>query len=80
MNIVNPATGETIREMTETSPPQIEEALKRSRLAQPEWAGRSIAERIGIIKRYHDLLERDAEQLARDLTLEVGKPLQESRN
>jgi acyl-CoA reductase-like NAD-dependent aldehyde dehydrogenase len=80
MKLINPATGESLKEVLETSPAEISSALARARIAQIAWNAKALGERLAVIRRYHDLLDRDAERLARDLSLEVGKPLQESKN
>ena len=80
MKIINPATGETLRELREHSPAEITNAWSLAKNAQTAWNAKSLEDRIQVIRRYHDLLDRDAEVLARDLSLEVGKPLQEAKN
>jgi acyl-CoA reductase-like NAD-dependent aldehyde dehydrogenase len=80
MKVINPATGKPIKEVNETSTNEIAESWSRAKKAQGDWNAKSLEERVAVIRRYHDLLDRDSEILARDLTLEVGKPLQESKN
>ena len=45
-----------------------------------DWQKVSLTERIEVIKKFSELLEKNIEQLAATLTSEVGKPLQQSRN
>ena len=52
-------------------------ALKKGQRA---WAEKSLDERIGCLARFGRLLEENREDLAKTLTLEVGKPIRESRN
>lgn len=80
MKILNPATGELIRELPEYSREQIDGKLSAARVAQKAWAREPIEERIECIRRFHELLQKNEEILARDLTLEVGKPIQEAHN
>ncbi len=80
MKIMNPATGEMLKEVKETQTAEITAAWSRAKAAQGAWNAKPLEERLAVIRRYHDLLDRDAETLARDLSLEVGKPLQESKN
>jgi acyl-CoA reductase-like NAD-dependent aldehyde dehydrogenase len=80
MKIFNPATGGLIKEVHETTPVEIHGAWTRAKSAQPAWNSKSLEERLTVIRRYHDLLDRDSDLLAKDLSLEVGKPLQESKN
>jgi acyl-CoA reductase-like NAD-dependent aldehyde dehydrogenase len=80
MKIMNPATGTLIREITDTSIPEIKTKLERARKAQDRWKTTPFDERLACIRKFHDLLEKERETLSRDLTLEVGKPIQESNN
>lgn len=80
MKILNPATGELLREVKETPLAEIESVLRSARKAQGEWSSRPLSGRLAILGKYHELLDRDAGMLARDLSLEVGKPLAEARN
>lgn len=80
MKITNPATGEVIRELPEDTQSTITEKLTRARSGQKTWAKKSVEERLGIIQKYHDLLSQSIDAFARDLSLEVGKPLQEAKN
>ncbi len=80
MKILNPATGTLLREIPETSAPDIKAKLDRAVLAQSAWKKTTMEDRLKCIKNFHDLLEKERETLARDLTLEVGKPIQESNN
>lgn len=65
MKIMNPATGEILSEVPETPLSDIAHALSRARKAQSSWNAKTLEERLAAIRRYHDLLERDAEVLAK---------------
>jgi acyl-CoA reductase-like NAD-dependent aldehyde dehydrogenase len=84
MKIMNPATQELLRELNEDTLDPVTGTIVRkyslARAAQSSWAARSITDRVACIQRFHDLLEKHEAELARDLTLEVGKPLQEAHN
>ncbi|HMJ68282.1 MAG TPA: aldehyde dehydrogenase family protein [Cyclobacteriaceae bacterium] len=80
MKIVNPATGELFQEVAEDTAASIQSKYQKLRSGQALWAGVPLSERIGIIKKFSDYLEKNAEQLAVTLTSEVGKPLQQSKN
>lgn len=80
MKIINPATEEVIREVKEDTESTIREKFKLLKAAQPGWEIVSLNERIEVINRFSDLLEKNIESLASVLTSEVGKPLQQSRN
>lgn len=80
MNIINPATEEIIKTVREDSLASLHEKYALLRSAQKEWAKKSLAERLGVVQRFSDLLAVEAEGLAAVLTAEVGKPIQQSRN
>lgn len=80
MKIINPATEELIREAPEDTEATVEEKFRRLKAGQPVWAARPLAERIGCIARFYDLLEEQKEELAAALTSETGKPIGQSYN
>jgi acyl-CoA reductase-like NAD-dependent aldehyde dehydrogenase len=80
MKIINPATYDLIAEIQADDHQQINQKYQRARGAISDWASRPLTERIGIIRRFHQLLDEQREQIAQVLTKEVGKPLQEARN
>jgi acyl-CoA reductase-like NAD-dependent aldehyde dehydrogenase len=80
MKIINPATEEVIREISEDTPESIKHKFNVLQQGQLRWKGISIPERIEIVRKFSNLLEENLEALAKILTSEVGKPLQQSRN
>src|SRR6185503_21387964 len=80
MQIINPATEEIIKEIKEDNKETITAKFESLRKAQPSWQGISLEQRVQVLKRFSDLLEKNIEHLAATLTSEVGKPLQQSRN
>ncbi|WP_029278485.1 aldehyde dehydrogenase family protein [Pedobacter borealis] len=80
MQIINPATEEIITSLAEDNSSTLQTKLDTLKKAQPQWANKTLSERVSIIARFSDLLETGIEELASVLTSEVGKPLQQSRN
>ncbi len=80
MKILNPSTNKIIKEVVEDSHKSITEKFLLARAAQKEWVQISINDRIDCIKKFSELLEKNKDQLAADLSLEVGKPLSEALN
>jgi acyl-CoA reductase-like NAD-dependent aldehyde dehydrogenase len=80
MQIINPATEEIIREIEEDTKESIGKKFQLLQSAQRGWQGVLLAERIEILKRFSDLLEKNMEHLALTLTEESGKPLRQSRH
>jgi len=78
--ICNPANGETIAELKKDNAEIVYAKFQKLKDGQAVWKQMPLKERIAIIQKYHQLLERDIEQLSITLTEEVGKPLQQSRN
>jgi acyl-CoA reductase-like NAD-dependent aldehyde dehydrogenase len=80
MQIINPATEEVIREVKEDTKQTLTAKFDLLKKGQVAWSKTKIENRIEIIQKFSASLERDIEQLAKTLTTEVGKPLQQSRN
>jgi acyl-CoA reductase-like NAD-dependent aldehyde dehydrogenase len=80
VHIVNPATDEVLREVAAADRPAIAEACRQARRAQPAWAATPLETRRAAIRRFRALVVERAEALARTLTLEVGKPITQSRS
>jgi len=80
MNVVNPATGETVENVTETDLTSLPDRLAAARAAQRAWAARPPSERKAVITKFQKLVRDEREALARTLTLEVGKPIAQARN
>jgi succinate-semialdehyde dehydrogenase/glutarate-semialdehyde dehydrogenase len=72
--IVSPVSGETLAEVPDASPDDISRAAKAAREAQPKWAALSAWERAKICHAIADLIDERREDMARELTLEQGKP------
>jgi acyl-CoA reductase-like NAD-dependent aldehyde dehydrogenase len=80
MQIINPATEEIIMSLAQDTQASVEQKFNELKNTQPTWAEVPLAERITIVKKFADILERNIESLTAILTSEVGKPLQQSRN
>jgi acyl-CoA reductase-like NAD-dependent aldehyde dehydrogenase len=78
--IVNPATGERLAEVPADDAASIAAKAAAARAAQPAWAAVPLADKLALMRRFRDALVAERETLARTLTLEVGKPITQSRN
>lgn len=78
---VNPATGDVICRVAEAEEPDVDKAVKaaRSAFTSGAWPRMAAAERGRYLYKLADLIEANAEELARLETLDNGKPLSESR-
>ena len=72
--IVSPVTGETLAEVPDASPEDVDRAVAAARAAQPRWAALSAWERARICHAIADLIDERREEFARELSLEQGKP------
>jgi acyl-CoA reductase-like NAD-dependent aldehyde dehydrogenase len=80
LTVVNPATGEPLRELAEDTPEAVAKKVEKARRAQGDWARTPLAERKKAIAVFAGLLEKNKDELAARLTSEVGKPVTQSRN
>ena len=74
---VNPSTGEEICQVAEADAADVDKAVQAARRAfdQGPWKKMRVSERGRLLHRLADLIEQNAEQLARLETLDNGKPL-----
>ncbi|MCI5075882.1 NAD-dependent succinate-semialdehyde dehydrogenase [Oricola sp.] len=77
--VTNPATGETIAEVTDLTPEDTAKAIDAAYQAQKAWRAKTAKERCAILLKWNDLMLENQEDLARILTAEMGKPLAEAR-
>ncbi len=80
MKIINPATGATLIDVVADNAKAVREKYERARAAQPRWAATPVRKRLAAIAKFRALLVERQAELARTLTLEVGKPIRQSRN
>ncbi|WP_454085433.1 NAD-dependent succinate-semialdehyde dehydrogenase [Georgenia sp. Marseille-Q6866] len=78
-DVHDPATGEVIAAVADASAADGAAALDAAAAAQHAWAATPTRERAEILRRAFDLVTERAEELATLMTLEMGKPLAESR-
>jgi succinate-semialdehyde dehydrogenase/glutarate-semialdehyde dehydrogenase len=77
--VEDPATGEVLAAVADCGPDEARAALDAAAAAQPALAATAPRERAELLRRIHELLLRDRERLATIITLEMGKPVAESR-
>ena len=76
---VNPLDGTTLAEIDSFTPVALETALYEASQAVPAWSATPIAERCARVQRAAAVLRDHAEEFARLMTLEMGKPIAEAR-
>ncbi|MGM5024060.1 NAD-dependent succinate-semialdehyde dehydrogenase [Tardiphaga sp. 367_B4_N1_1] len=77
--VLNPATGLVLGELPHASEADLDEALASSARAHEQWRKMSAVDRGHILQRASALILERAEHIAGLITLELGKPIAESR-
>ncbi|MDT8324617.1 MAG: NAD-dependent succinate-semialdehyde dehydrogenase [Bacteroidota bacterium] len=77
---VNPATGKQLEEFSADSREQVEEKIRRAGEEFRHWRERPIGERAGLMQAAAEELRARSDTYARAMTLEMGKPITQSRS
>lgn len=77
--VIHPGTLESIGAVADCSAEDADRAIDAAEAALGEWRHVSPYQRALILRRWHDLVLAHKEQLARLMTLEMGKPITETR-
>lgn len=75
MDIINPATEEIVSRCPRASKAQLDKAVAAAKAAFPGWSRTPIAERKATLLKIAERVQSNANELARILTQEQGKPL-----
>lgn len=78
-DIINPATGETLARCGHASAAELDAAVDAAVRGFAVWKAKTPLERQQVMERAARALEARADEAARTLTLEMGKPLAEAR-
>lgn len=76
---VDPSTGRQSWSCRASTEQDVQRAAQAARAAFESWSMTPLAQRIAVCTRFRELLKQDAEELARTISGEVGKPLWEAR-
>ncbi len=74
VEVLNPATGETIVMICEASPDQVDQAVEAARLAYRSWGSTTPQERSLLLLKLADRIEQEARSFADLESLNCGKP------
>ncbi len=80
ITITNPATGEVIDTVPESTQKDCDATVQIAKKAQKIWAKRPLHERARILMKFVSLVERDKDSLAKLLSDETGKTITEAYN
>ena len=75
----NPATGETIARVAEMGADDTRDAVAAAFNAGTAWRATPVKQRSALLRRWFELIIEHADDLARLMTLEQGKPLAEAK-
>jgi succinate-semialdehyde dehydrogenase / glutarate-semialdehyde dehydrogenase len=78
--VEDPSTGESLTEVADASPADAMTALDAAVAAAPDWAKHPPRERGEILRRAFAMIVERADELALLMTLEMGKPVAESKS
>jgi succinate-semialdehyde dehydrogenase / glutarate-semialdehyde dehydrogenase len=77
--VVNPATGETVKEYPEISDADLRAAIGRADEASRTWSGSStVAERAELVRKVSELHKERSKELAEIIVREMGKPIEQA--
>ncbi len=75
----NPATGEVLAELPLMSRAQVARAIEAAHAAWGPWRATPAKKRAQLLRRWFDLIEANADDIARLIVLEEGKPFAEAK-
>ena len=79
LDVTNPASGAVLGTIPNLGRAETADAIQAAEKAQKQWAATPAKTRGQILRKWHDLMMANQEDLARIMTAEQGKPLAEAR-
>ncbi|MFO3796282.1 MAG: aldehyde dehydrogenase family protein, partial [Anaerolineales bacterium] len=79
LEVSNPATAELLTRTPLCGAEEVDAAARAAQAAFAEWRRTPVVERVQYLFRLKNLLEENFEDLARTITIENGKTLEEAR-
>lgn len=79
INVMNPATGDSLDTVPSATKEDIEAAVASAKAAQKIWAKVPVYKKVDIMKKFVSLVLDNKEELAKTLSDETGKPINEAR-
>ncbi|QHX36874.1 NADP-dependent glyceraldehyde-3-phosphate dehydrogenase [Spiroplasma sp. BIUS-1] len=78
LEIMNPATLEVAGKVSALSAEDINKAFSAARNAQQSWEEVALLDRIAVLKKFRDLIDKNKEEIAQVMSEEIAKNLKES--
>ena len=76
--VINPATGEMVKEYPTISDEELRSAIARADDAHGSWAGSTVAERAALVRKVGELHVERRQELAEIIVREMGKPIEQA--
>src|SRR2546421_12003294 len=78
--VVDPATGETLKEYPTITDDELRDAIARADQAHREWSrAATVADRAALVRRVGELHSERRKELAEIIVAEMGKPVRQAR-
>jgi succinate-semialdehyde dehydrogenase / glutarate-semialdehyde dehydrogenase len=77
--VTDPATGAKLADVANTGPAEAKAAIAAANAAWPAWRNKTAKERAAVMMKWFALLHQHADDLARIMTAEQGKPTAEAK-
>lgn len=78
-SVTNPSSSNRIADVPDCDRSDVRSAIEAAHLALPVWQKLTAKDRASVMRKWYDLIVLNTDDLAKILTLENGKPLEESR-
>ncbi len=78
-DVINPADGSVVATVADLGVEETRRAVAVAAAAMPAWRALTAKQRAAVLQRWYSLLVENADDIARLMTLEMGKPIRESR-
>lgn len=75
----NPYTGDLAASVEQTSPAQLDAVLAKARQAHRALRAMPVKDRVALVLRACEAMERRTDEIARDITRQMGKPLSQAK-
>ena len=79
IDVTDPATGELLGTVPAMGTRETREAIAAAQAALPAWRARTALERATLLRKWHELILANQDDLGRLMTAEQGKPLAEAK-
>ena len=79
LEVLDPASGQHLGNVPACDENDTRSAIEAAERALPNWSAMTAHARAALLRKWHDLMLEHADDLARIMTLEQGKPLAEAR-